>query len=71
MLRSKQQLCALRPTDDVLTLTTMLFGDEVLTPDRIDELDAIADAEATDRELADGPAADQLPVGRLRPGPVP
>ena len=52
VLRSKQQLCALRPTDDVLTLTTMLFGDEVLTPDRIDELDAIADAEATDRELA-------------------
>ncbi len=52
VLRSKQQLCALRPTGDVLTLTTMLFGDEVLTPDRIDELDAIADAEATDRELA-------------------
>jgi DNA end-binding protein Ku len=52
VLRSKQQLCALRPTEDVLTLTTMLFGDEVLTPDRIDELDAIADAEATDRELA-------------------
>ena len=52
MLRSKQQLCALRPTDDVLTLTTMLFGDEVLTPDRIDELDAVADAEASDRELA-------------------
>jgi DNA end-binding protein Ku len=61
VLRSKQQLCALRPTDDVLTLTTMLFGDEVLTPDRIDELDAIADAEATDRELA---MAQQL-IGSL------
>ncbi len=61
MLRSKQQLCALRPTGDVLTLTTMLFGDEVLTPDRIDELDAIADAEATDRELA---MAQQL-IGSL------
>jgi DNA end-binding protein Ku len=52
VLRSKQQLCALRPTGDVLTLTTMLFGDEVLSPDRIDELDDLADAEATDRELA-------------------
>src|SRR5205807_9415740 len=52
VLRSKQQLCALRPSDDVLTLTTMLFGDEVLTPDRIDELDAISEAEASDRELA-------------------
>ena len=52
VLRSKQQLCALRPTGDVLTLTTMLFGDEVLTPDRLDELDAVGEAEATKRELA-------------------
>jgi DNA end-binding protein Ku len=51
VLRSKQQLCALRPTDDVLTLTTMLFGDEVLSPDRLDELDEIGQAEATQREL--------------------
>jgi DNA end-binding protein Ku len=52
VLRSKQQLCALRPTGSVLTLSTMLFGDEVLPPDRLDELDAIGDAEATERELA-------------------
>jgi DNA end-binding protein Ku len=52
VLRSKQQLCALRPTGGVLTLTTMLFGDEVLSPDRLDELGAIGEAEATDRELA-------------------
>jgi DNA end-binding protein Ku len=51
VLRSKQQLCALRPAGDALTLTTMLFGDEVLSPDRIDELDALGDAEASDREL--------------------
>jgi DNA end-binding protein Ku len=51
VLRSKQQLCALRPTGDVLTLTTMLFGDEVLSPDRLDELDQVSDATATDREL--------------------
>ncbi len=52
VLRSKQQLCALRPTGDVLTLSTMLFGDEVLSPDRLDDLDAISDATASDRELA-------------------
>src|SRR5436305_6161951 len=52
VLRSKQQLCALRPTGDVLTLTTMLFGDEVLAPDRLDELEAVGDAEATQRELS-------------------
>jgi DNA end-binding protein Ku len=51
VLRSKQQLCALRPTGDVLTLSTMLFGDEVLAPDRLDELDAVEDAPASDREL--------------------
>jgi DNA end-binding protein Ku len=51
VLRSKQQLCALRPTDDVLTLTTMLWGDEVLSPDRLDELDSVEEAQASDREL--------------------
>ncbi len=51
VLRSKQQLCALRPTGEVLTLTTMLFGDEVLAPDRLDELDSVAEAQASEREL--------------------
>ncbi len=51
VIRSKQQLCALRPTGDVMALSTMLFGDEVLSPDRLDELDAISEAEATKREL--------------------
>jgi DNA end-binding protein Ku len=51
VLRSKQQLCALRPSGNVLTMSTMLFGDEVLAPDRLDELDAVSEAEATKREL--------------------
>jgi DNA end-binding protein Ku len=51
VLRSKQQLAALRPSNGVLMLTTMLFGDEVLSPDRLDELDAVAEAEASEREL--------------------
>jgi DNA end-binding protein Ku len=53
VIRSKQQLCALRPVgDDALALSTMLFGDEVLSPDRIDELDQAREAEASKRELA-------------------
>jgi DNA end-binding protein Ku len=51
VLRSKQQLAALRPAGDVLTLSTMLFGDEVLAPDRLDELDSVSEAEASEREL--------------------
>jgi DNA end-binding protein Ku len=51
VLRTKQQLSALRPTGDVMTLSTMLFGDEVLAPDRLDELDAVAETEASKREV--------------------
>jgi DNA end-binding protein Ku len=51
VIRSKQQLCALRPTGEVMALSTMLFGDEVLPWDRLDELDALEEAEATKREL--------------------
>jgi DNA end-binding protein Ku len=61
VLRSKQQLCALRPTGEVLTLSTMLFGDEVLPPDRLDELEAVGEAEASKRELT---MAQQL-IGSL------
>src|SRR5690349_2538767 len=52
VLRTKQQLCALRPGDEVLTLSTMLFGDEVLSPDRLDELESVNEAEASERELS-------------------
>src|SRR6202020_1062985 len=51
VLRSKQQLAGLRPAGDVLTLATRLFGDEVLAPDRLDELDSVSEAEASEREL--------------------
>jgi DNA end-binding protein Ku len=51
VIRSKQQLCALRPSGEAMALSTMLFGDEVLSPDRIDELDGLREADATTREL--------------------
>ena len=52
VIRSKEQLVALRPMgDDVLGISTMLFADEVVEPDKIDELSAAAEVEATDREL--------------------
>jgi DNA end-binding protein Ku len=52
VIRSKEQLVALRPMgDDVLGISTMLFSDEVVEPDKIDELSAAAEVEATKREL--------------------
>jgi DNA end-binding protein Ku len=35
----------------VLGMSTMLFADEIVDPDNIDEIQAIADVETTDREL--------------------
>jgi DNA end-binding protein Ku len=52
VIRSKEQLVALRPMgDDVLGMSRMLFADEVVEPEKIDELMAAADVETTDREL--------------------
>jgi DNA end-binding protein Ku len=52
VIRSKEQLVALRPMgEDVLGISTMLFSDEVVAPDKIDELSAAAEVEATKREL--------------------
>jgi DNA end-binding protein Ku len=53
VIRSKEQLVALRPMrdDHVLGMSTLLFADEIVDPDNIDEVEAIADVETTDREL--------------------
>ena len=53
VIRSKEQLVALRPMrdDHVLGMSTMLFADEIVDPDNIDELSAADDVETTDREL--------------------
>jgi DNA end-binding protein Ku len=51
VLRTRQQMCALRPAGGVLVLSTMLWGDEVHPPDRLDELEALGDVEASDREV--------------------
>jgi DNA end-binding protein Ku len=51
VIRSKEQLVAVRPMGDALGMATMLFADEVLSPDRIDELADAAEVKTTKREL--------------------
>jgi DNA end-binding protein Ku len=51
VLRSRQNLCALRAASGVLMLETMLYGDEVNAPERLEELEALADVEANSREV--------------------
>src|SRR3954449_2827214 len=51
VIRSKENLVALRSYNGAITMETMLFPDEVVTPDSIEELAAEGDAKTTKREL--------------------
>jgi len=51
VLRSKEHLVAIRPRDEVLTMETMLFADEVVSPDQLDESGADGKAKASKKEL--------------------
>ena len=51
VIRSKQQLVALRPIGDVLAMSTMVFHDDVVPADSLDEVPDAADVEANPREL--------------------
>jgi DNA end-binding protein Ku len=53
VLRSKEHLVAIRPRNGALAMETMLFADEVIPPDSLEELAAAdGDVETSDRELA-------------------
>jgi DNA end-binding protein Ku len=51
VIRSKEQLVAIRAMGDVLEMTTMLFADEVSSPDRLDELPDPKEVKTTKREV--------------------
>jgi DNA end-binding protein Ku len=51
VLRSKEQLVAIRPAGDVLMMETMIFHDEVVPSHDIDELPEAQELKASDREL--------------------
>jgi DNA end-binding protein Ku len=52
VIRSKENLVAIRPHGGVLTMETMLFADEVIAPDSLEELStADGDQKTSEREL--------------------
>jgi DNA end-binding protein Ku len=51
VLRSKEHLVAVRPRDGVLAMETMLFADEVISPESFDELPADGNVKTSEREL--------------------
>jgi DNA end-binding protein Ku len=61
VIRSKEQLVAVRAMGDVLEMATMLFADEILPPERLEELPDPREVKTTKREVE---IANQL-IGSL------
>jgi DNA end-binding protein Ku len=61
VIRSKEQLVAIRAMGDVLEMATMLFADEIQSPDRLEELPDPKEVKTTKREVE---IAEQL-IGSL------
>jgi DNA end-binding protein Ku len=51
VIRSKESLVAIRPIGDALGMATMIFADEVLSADRLEELGETREVKTTKREL--------------------
>ncbi len=51
VIRSKENLVAIRPMGEVLGMATMIFADEVLPAERLDEVVEAEDVKTTKREL--------------------
>ena len=68
MLRTKQYLVAIRPTDGALIMSTMLFGDEIVAQGELDDLPAGSER-ASARELT-WPAADRRADRDFDPGRI-
>jgi DNA end-binding protein Ku len=51
VIRSKESLVAIRPIGDALGMATMIFADEVLAADRLEEIAETREVKTTKREL--------------------
>ncbi len=51
VIRSKEQLVAVRPMGDVLGMATMVFADEVVDPGKLDEVPAADEVTTSKREI--------------------
>jgi len=51
VIRSKEQLVAIRPMGNVMGMATMMFADEILSPERLEELPSRSEMKVTKREV--------------------
>ncbi|MGB5760384.1 MAG: Ku protein [Acidimicrobiales bacterium] len=52
VMRTKQYLVAIRPTDGLLMMSTMVYADELVAADDVPGLEELEDIEITDAEMA-------------------
>jgi DNA end-binding protein Ku len=67
VIRSREQLVAVRPIGDVLGMATMNFADEIVDPEHLDELPG-EEIATTDRELAVARQLIDSLAGPFEPG---
>ena len=63
VMRSKQYLCAIRPKDGALVLSTMVYADEVNEPAEIAEIADLEDVDAHQEGAGHGAPAHRVAVG--------
>jgi DNA end-binding protein Ku len=68
VIRSKEQLVALRPMGDVLGMATMIFADEILPPERLEEIAEAQEVKTTKRELDIAKQLVDSLAGEFEPG---
>jgi DNA end-binding protein Ku len=68
VIRSKEQLVAIRPMDDVLAMATMVFADEVVDAGGLDEVPSADDVKTNDRELDIAKQLVDSLAGSFEPG---
>jgi DNA end-binding protein Ku len=67
VIRSKEQLVALRPMGDALGMATMIFSDEVISADGIDEVAEVSEIKTTKRELEIAEQLVESLAGKFEP----
>jgi DNA end-binding protein Ku len=67
VIRQKENLVAIRPMGDVLGMTTMIFADEVVDPEKLDDLPDPDEVKTTDRELDIAKQLVESLSGRFQP----
>ena len=71
VMRNKQYVAAVRASEGTLLMSTMVFADEVVPVDSIDELDVLDDDRGQPEGSEDGRGAGRVAVGRVRAVEVP